>query len=214
MGNSLSVECKWIPKEVLWQTVRSFREEYWPENTLPVDMEKIVEQRLRLNIEPIHSLLDELDIDAFLKLDLSGIVVDYDCFMKERFQNRVRFSFAHEVGHFVVHKDIYKKIPFENPEEWKYFVLNMADNEYRNFEWQANEFAGRLLVPRERLIGEVKKIYKTIEESDLLPYLSDDPWAVLSRVSPVLCKPFGVSENVIERRVEREDLWPPNMREN
>ena len=204
-----NIECKWIPKEDLWQTVRSFREKYWPENTLPVDMEKIVEQRLRLSIEPIHSLLDDLDVDAFLKLDLSGIVVDYDCFMQERFQNRIRFSFAHEVGHFVLHKDIYEKIPFISPEEWKYSVLNMADKEYRNFEWQANEFAGRLLVPRERLIVEVKKIYKIIEDGGIQQYLSDDPGAVLSRVSPVLCKPFGVSENVIERRVEREGLWPP-----
>ena len=204
-----NIECKWIPKEDLWQTVRSFREKYWPENTLPVDMEKIVEQRLRLSIEPIHSLLDDLDVDAFLKLDLSGIVVDYDCFMQERFQNRIRFSFAHEVGHFVLHKDIYEKIPFISPEEWKSSVLNMADKEYRNFEWQANEFAGRLLVPRERLIVEVKKIYKLIEDSGIQQYLSDDPGAVLSRVSPVLCKPFGVSENVIERRVEREGLWPP-----
>ena len=204
-----NIECKWIPKEDLWQTVRSFREKYWTENTLPVDMEKIVEQRLRLSIEPIHSLLDDLDVDAFLKLDLSGIVVDYDCFMQERFQNRIRFSFAHEVGHFVLHKDIYEKIPFTRPEEWKYSVLNMADKEYRNFEWQANEFAGRFLVPRERLIVEVKKIYKIIEDSGIQQYLSDDPGAVLSRVSPVLCKPFGVSENVIERRVEREGLWPP-----
>lgn len=117
-----NIECKWIPKEDLWQTVHSFREKYWPENTLPVDMEKIVEQRLRLSIEPIHSLLDDLDVDAFLKLDLSGIVVDYDCFMQERFQNRIRFSFAHEVGHFVLHKDIYEKIPFTSPEEWKYSV--------------------------------------------------------------------------------------------
>jgi len=77
-----------------------------------------------LSIEPIHSLLDDLDVDAFLKLDLSGIVVDYDCFMQERFQNRIRFSFAHEIGHFVLHKDIYKKIPFTSPEEWKYSVLN------------------------------------------------------------------------------------------
>ena len=85
----------------------------------------------------------------------------------------------------------------------------MADKEYRNFEWQANEFAGRLLVPRERLIVEVKKIYKIIEDSGIQQYLADDPGAVLSRVSPVHCKPFGVSENVIEIRVEREDLWPP-----
>jgi len=176
-------------------------------------MEKIVEQRLGLNIEPVHSLLDEFGIDAFLKLDLSGIVVDHDCFMKERFQNRVRFSFAHEVGHFILHKEIYKKIPFTSPKEWKHFVLSMADKEYRNFEWQANEFAGRLLVPREKLIAEIEKIYRTIEQSGMLRYLSDDPGAVLSRVSPVICKPFGVSENVIERRVEREDLWPPNKKE-
>ena len=210
MENSTTFECKWIPKEELWQTVQSFRERHWPENALPIDMEKIVEQRLGLNIEPVHSLLDEFDIDAFLKLDLSGILVDYDCFMKERFQNRVRFSFAHEVGHFILHKDIYEKIPFTSPEEWKYFVLNMADKEYRNFEWQANEFAGRLLVPRQKLIAEIEKIYETIEESGMQQYLSDDPEAVLSRVSPVLCRPFGVSESVIERRVEREDLWPPN----
>jgi len=57
----------------------------------------------------------------------------------------------------------------------------------------------------------VDKIYETIKETDLLPYLRDDPSAVLSRVSPVLCKPFGVSENVIERRVEREEVWPPNQ---
>ncbi|MEA2040617.1 MAG: ImmA/IrrE family metallo-endopeptidase [Thermodesulfobacteriota bacterium] len=211
MENLTHFECKWIPKENLWQAVSSFRKRYWPEDTLPVDMEKIVEQRLRLNIEPIHSLLDELDVDAFLKLDLSGIVVDYDCFMQERFQNRIRFSFAHEVGHYVLHKDIYEKFPFTRPEEWKNSVLNMADKEYRNFEWQANEFAGRLLVPRERLIVEVKKIYKIIEDSGIQQYLSDDPGAVLSRVSPVLCKPFGVSENVIERRVEREGLWPPKF---
>jgi hypothetical protein len=204
-----NIECKWIPKEDLWQTVRSFREKYWSENTLPVNMEKIVEQGLRLSIEPIHSLLDDLDVDAFLKLDLSGIVVDHDCFMQERFQNRIRFSFAHEVGHFVLHKDIYEKIPFTDSEEWKYSVLKMADKEYRNFEWQANESAGRLLVPHERLVVEVKKIYKIMEDSGIQKYLSDDPGAVLSRVSPVLCKPFGVSENVIERRVEREGLWPP-----
>lgn len=44
MENFINFGCKWIPKEDLWQTVRSFREKYCPENTLPVDMEKIVEQ--------------------------------------------------------------------------------------------------------------------------------------------------------------------------
>ena len=70
-------------------------------------MEVIVERRLKLNVEPKHGLLDELDMDAYLRFDLTGIVVDYKCYMDERFQNRIRFSFAHEVGHFVLHKGIY-----------------------------------------------------------------------------------------------------------
>ena len=26
-----------------------------------------------------------------------------------------------------------------------------------------------------------------------------------------LCKPFGISDQVIERRVEREEMWPPKI---
>lgn len=203
-------KCEWISKEHLWQIVEDFSKKYCPENTLPVDMEKIVEQKLKLNIEPEHNLLDKFDVDAYLKFDLSGIVVDYKCYMEERFQNRIRFSFAHEVGHFVLHKGIYDEIDLSTPEEWKNLVLNESDKEYRNFEWQANEFAGRLVVPRQKLVLEIKKIHKLIEEKGMLVYLKDDPEAVLSRVSPMLSRPFGVSEIVIETRAKREGLWPLN----
>ena len=54
-----TIACEWIHKKDLWQTVRAFRKKYWPENILPVDMEKIVEQRLGLDIDPTQSLLTE-----------------------------------------------------------------------------------------------------------------------------------------------------------
>lgn len=47
-----------------------------------------------------HNLFSEIDMDAYLKRDLSGIVVDYDLYMEEKSSNRMRFSFAHELGHF------------------------------------------------------------------------------------------------------------------
>ena len=84
---------------------------------MPVDMENIVERRLRLHIEPKRSLLDELDMDAYLRFDLSGIVVDHDRYMNTRYQNRLRFSFAHEVGHFVLHKGVYNGLDLSTPEE-------------------------------------------------------------------------------------------------
>jgi len=203
-------KCPWIDKEALWQQVEEIRAQYWPEGTVPVDIETIVEIRLRLLPEPVHGLLSQLDMDAYLKVDRSGIVVDYDCYMNSKFANRLRFSFAHELGHYFLHSDIYAQLDIKTPEDWKEFTNNLPESEYASFEWQANEFAGRLLVPYDTLKSEVGKVYETIQkDSDLRDYLKKDHDAVLSGVAPTLHKKFGVSEEVIKYRVRREGLWPP-----
>lgn len=61
-------KCPYIPKELIWQEAENFRAEFWPEDSLPVDIEAIVEKRLKLNIQPEHDLLSELDIDAYLRV--------------------------------------------------------------------------------------------------------------------------------------------------
>ncbi|MBW1911120.1 MAG: ImmA/IrrE family metallo-endopeptidase [Deltaproteobacteria bacterium] len=108
-----------------------------------------------------------------------------------------------------LHKDIYASFSISDSLAWKGFMENIPDREYGFFEYQANEFAGRVLVPRERLVLELKNCLKKVQEVGLLALVATDPGAVLSSVSPTLCKPFGVSDQVIERRVEREGLWPP-----
>jgi hypothetical protein len=50
---------------------------------LPIDAEKIVEFRLKLLIDPKHNLFSEIDMDAYLMRDLTGVVVDYDFYMNE-----------------------------------------------------------------------------------------------------------------------------------
>jgi hypothetical protein len=204
-------KCRWIEPVSLWNIADEARIKYWPEASLPIDAEGIIEFRLKLDIEPIKNLLSAIDIDAYLKRDLSGIVVDYDCYMNDKFANRMRFSFAHELGHFFLHKELYLKFGVISPEDWKDFILNVPENEYRSFEWQANEFAGRLLVPYQELEAEMEKVGEILEENNLRTFLSKDPDAVLSRISPMLCKPFGVSTEVIEKRVKREGLWPPDV---
>lgn len=57
----------------------------------------------------------------------------------------------------------------------------------------------------------MEKAVEILKENNLIPFLKIDPDAVLSRISPMLCKPFGVSTEVVERRVEREGLWPPKV---
>jgi Zn-dependent peptidase ImmA (M78 family) len=129
--------------------------------------------------------------------------------MQEKFASRLRFSFAHELGHYFLHRGTYTVLDIQTPQKWKEFILNVPDEEYRNFEWQANEFAGRFLVPRPRLEIEVGKVTEIILNKGWKKYLEKDPDVILSRVSTSISKPFGVSSETIETRVRREGLWPP-----
>lgn len=206
-----SFRCPYIDKYEIWEIAEKFRTNFWAENKLPVDIEQVVEKRLKLNIEPEHGLLSDYDIDAYLRFDLTGIVVDYVRYMDERFINRLRFSFAHELGHLFLHKDIYSKFGLRDSKAWKTFMRYIPDREYKFFEYQANEFAGRVLVPVDRLSSELEKCLKLIKKNGLLDLLGTDPDAVLASISTSICKPFGVSDQVIERRVDREGLWPPKI---
>ncbi len=78
---------------------------------------------------------------------------------------RVRFTLAHELGHFVLHR--HRKI--KNTEELidtaedlpRYFI---TPKKSRNWvEWQANYFAGALLIPPAPVEKELKIIQKDME---------------------------------------------------
>ena len=197
-------KCNFLPKKELWEKVEQFREKFCSDYAYPLNIEFLVEEKLGLDIEPISGLR-ELDIDAFLKSDRSGIVVDESRYMDERNDNRLRFSLAHEIGHFVLHGYIHDNFNIQIPKDYYNFITNANNEDYGKFEWQANEFAGRLLVPRYMLIDEIKKILERIAENDrsLLTYYKKDPFSVLENASS-LCKSFGVSDNVITIRLQRE----------
>ena len=204
-------KCKWIYRKDLYKYADEIRSKYWPENLLPIDMEKIIELRLGLDIEPMRGLFSMIDTEAWLKMDLTGIVVDYDRYMNEKFINRLRFSLAHELGHYFLHKDVYSNLSFNSLETWKDFMTNVFEVEYKDFEWQADEFAGRFLVPYDILVIKVNEAIEYIKQKKLVEYLRQEPDAVLSSVAPFLRKPFVVSEQVIKIRVQNEGLWPPKI---
>jgi hypothetical protein len=60
-------KCPWIDPKALWQRVEEVRRQYWPEGSVPVDIEAIVEIRLKLLPDPVHGLQSQLDVDAYLK---------------------------------------------------------------------------------------------------------------------------------------------------
>ncbi len=92
----------WMPKFISRAELTCFcselRRDLYPEFGFPLDVELIVERKLNLHIIPVAAIRAMIGIDAFLRSDFSGIVVDYEEFREDRYQNRLRFSIAHEAG--------------------------------------------------------------------------------------------------------------------
>lgn len=210
MEDLKNIKCPYIDKSIIWKKADNFRNEYWSSNLIPINIEKIIEQQLNLYIIPEFGLATEFDMEAYLTADLTSIVVDKKRYLDDRYLNRLRFSFAHEIGHLVLHKDIYPKFGITNTQRWLTFMNEIPEKQYFWFEYQADEFAGRLLVPLELLNDELSKCLKKLP-LDLHDLLERDSDIVLASLSPALCKPFGVSEQVISIRVKKEGLWPPKL---
>ncbi|MBU0476405.1 ImmA/IrrE family metallo-endopeptidase [Patescibacteria group bacterium] len=136
-----------------------FREKFWDDN-VPVDIEFIIDVKLRVNVIPIPSFLKLANIDALITSDWKSIYVDRDEYLDERRHNRLRFSLAHEIGHFVLHKKIYSNFNIKNLEDYYKFNKDIPQKQYSYLETQANKFANYLLVPRRALMIEREKELK------------------------------------------------------
>jgi len=111
---------------------------------------------------------------------------------------------AHEVGHIFLHEVFLSSARFGDAAEWKAFVDTIPEKEYSKFEFQADEFAGRLLVPRDELISRISDNIKLVENHGLsIQENFDLAWTyILKGVADI----FLVSSEVIRIRTERERI--------
>lgn len=193
-------------KFAIWRAADDFREsaELRGHNIPPIDVIYIAEVILKLDIIPLENLFTEQRIDAALMPDLSGFYIDEEAYMAwERgtrwVEQRLRFSFAHELGHFVLHAKEIEARCFETMAAFREWAV--TPSEYGSAEYQANEFAGRFLVPRPILEREYDQL------------TSDVPnWREIEGTREFFAKRiaprFGVNYQVIETRFDREGIWP------
>lgn len=196
-----------IPIEEIRRTADEFRTRYWPQNSIPIDIFAILEFELDLEIRPILNLKEAGDVDALLLGDFRTIVVDQRDFLDERAQNRLRFSIAHEIGHLTLHSELFSKIQHSSIQEWIGFFQQIPDREYYWIEQHAYEFAGRLLVPREHLKEKLAEAILIAKDAGFEAWDSSGE-SSLEYIAHGIARYFNVSEQVIEKRIIKENFWP------
>jgi len=176
-----------VNKDIIKKQADLFRQKYWDES-IPVDIEKIVDNKLKMDIIPVAGLKDDFDIDAFITSDWNAVYADLKSITDDRFINRLRFSLAHEMGHFVLPRAIYEHFQIQAEIDYYKFYELLPREEYSKLEVQAFIFAGYLLVPRDILDKEKKLIMKKIKDINKF-----DSGTLRAYLANYLSKKFGIS---------------------
>lgn len=180
----------------------AFLQQHHPGRNISVPIEEIVEFQLGINIVPLPGLHKGFEIDGFTSSDLKNIFVDESFY--DNLPRRYRFTLAHEVGHIVLHRNVYCKKNFQDIAEWKNFINSIPDQTHRWLEYQAYAFGGLVLVPGEHLQRLADKYIKRIlKEGISLEEKWDACWAW---VADWLAKDFEVSTQAIEKRLEKDGI--------
>jgi len=195
----------------VWDAAEAFRRQYLAKagGVLPVDVFSVVELQLRLDVIPFDDLLAKYRIDAALTQDFTGIYVDAESYVFWEKgpvwkQNRLRFTVAHELGHWALHRDYAAKVKFASFDQFARHFKGEDPARYW-LEQEANEFAGRLLIPVERLRELFDQFARQI--GVIMPnwlQSEDLRFKFAEQVAPK----FGVHTQSVLTRLDRESLWP------
>ena len=164
--------------------------ECW-DGVFPIDIEKLCDY-LKIAILPVAGLADNFRIDAFISTDFKTIYADAEKYKREN--HRYRFSVAHELGHYILHREYFSSRVWSF-EEWKDLSGSGVS---RVTEFQANYFAGSLLAPERALLamlnaefgGSFARNYFNTEGKELKNMLTS------------LQKLFNISKEVVSRRIQ------------
>jgi Zn-dependent peptidase ImmA (M78 family) len=166
-------------KNIIDKTIEEFNSSKEINDQIPVNIvEKIKEQNIELN-ELCYDLHDEVlgeikKENGKYKINIQG----YD------FSYRRRFTMAHELGHYILHKDLLDEEGLDDGLSYETMYRKNAKISSQH-EIKANQYAIELLVPKqliERIVSSLNKIpeiHKIINENgepnnhNLIEYLSD-----------------------------------------
>jgi Zn-dependent peptidase ImmA (M78 family) len=188
----------YIPSEQIKQTADQIRNAC-AMGIFPVPIELIIERDCKLGIWPEPGLRSIIRSDAYLSTNFQSIYVDRDIYMNDRYLRRNRFSLAHELGHFALHRALYSKFHFASTKDYLEFIESFEPCAWDRVEKQANIFASNILMPEEVVIEKAKAFREEIERKGLN---DRDEYRKRYRVLQRLTDFFEVSEDSMQVRTD------------
>ena len=179
------------------------------EDRTPIDVFTFLEIDLGLNPIPFDDLKARYDVEAAIMADFTGIYLDAEQYIlmehgPEWRLKRLRFTVAHELGHYFLHRHLPQTEQFASLPNFARWTSTLGGNKY-TIEQEANEFAGRLLVPKGKLQDCFDEFARDAEK--LIPHFMDSG-EIRQKFAEQVAPRFGVNSEVVEIRLDRDGIWP------
>lgn len=162
------------------------RKKIWGDK-IPVE----IEIKLKIKIIPVPKLFELCSVDSQISSDFLSIVIDQESYEKND-NNRIYFSLAHELGHYILHKDLFASFKIKSVEDMLAFIKDIPEKQYFFLETQANKFASHFLLPRENLAKSREKIIERYQLEGM------DEKLVNSYIADGIARKFNVSSQAAE----------------
>lgn len=190
------ITVKFVEKSELIAQANEFLRTYNKSGKIPVPIEDIVEKELGIRVIPTPGLKRLFGPDSYICVNSKLIIVDEKAYFNGDY--RCRFTYAHEVGHFVLHRDVAGFGDIKDVNGYLQFQNALTGKDEQKLEFQAYFFAGYILLPQVifRAVGE-----KLIKEAGGMSTLS---LADIASICEILSEKFQVSCEVIFRQIKYE----------
>ncbi len=193
-----------------WQQIASKAKEFADEHNLsgrdvPLDIEEIAEFDLGLEIRVADGILEECGTPAQIGPGNGQPIITVDADQWKQQTSFYRYSVAHEIGHYVLHRGWLEKVwqLIDSIDSWKQVIASLSDSDYGWIEGQAEEFASYLLAPEdifepflEEQLSKLSDIRESIQAEDVLPYLANPVGSY-----------FGMSNSAAQARIRKSAQW-------
>jgi hypothetical protein len=196
---------------ITYEEIRREAEEllcaHLPGGKIPVHVELLVEYYLGVEIISVPRLRTGLQVDGFLSRDFRAIYVD--AYTRSRIGNRFRFTLAHELGHRVLHKELYDAASYETPEGWLAFQGSISREDYGRYEFQASCFAGMLLLPKAPFAALVSEGVDHVRANGIQVDLATGTGR--EHVVAWVAQKADVSREVVIRQARLDAIWDADL---
>lgn len=187
----------YIDDDKIYHLADNFLLTHHPSLSIPIPIEQIIEIKIGLNIFPIKDLESGCGIDGSLSNDFKTILIDEYVF--EKSIQRARFTLAHEIAHYILHKEIFiKSGGFNTKNGFIDFQNNLGEKDYKRMEIQAYRFAEEILFPKAVLEGVIQQNIKDLGGLDSLIPID------FEKITTSVSKKFDVSYKAAVNKVSRD----------